>query len=242
MDIIKGRTLMAVLTGTSLALSSPVFGYEAGAVSDGGSISGTILLAGDAPAPKAKAIEVTKDVNVCGKTQKYDESLVVDENKGVKNVVVSITEIASGKEWAASEPLDQKECVYTPHIVLTPADAELEILNNDGILHNIHTYSEANPAFNQAQPKFKKKLKKTFASPEYIKVTCDAHNWMTGWIVVMDHPYYAVTNEAGSFTLTDVPAGEYELKIWHETLGESMQTVTVEAGGEASVTAEFTQS
>ena len=241
MGIIKGRTTLAVLAGASLAWASPAFGYEAGAVSDGGSISGTIILAGDEiPAPKA--IEATKDVNVCGKTQKYDESLVVGENKGVKNVVVSITEMASGKEWAASEPLDQQECVYTPHVVLTPAGAELEILNNDGILHNIHTYSEANPAFNQAQPKFKKKLKKTFASPEYIKVTCDAHNWMTGWIVVMDHPYYAVTDETGSFTLADVPAGEYEIKIWHETLGESMQTVTVDAGGEASVTAELTQS
>lgn len=234
------KTYTALAAGVSLALAAPTFGYDAGGVSNGGSINGTITFAGDAPGPKP--VEVTKDVSVCGKTQKYDEGLIVGDNKGVKNVVVSITDIASGKEWTASQPLDQKECVYTPHVVLTPAGAELEILNNDGILHNIHTYSEANPAFNQAQPKFKKKLKKTFANHEYIRVTCDAHNWMIGWIVVMDHPYYAVTDASGSFSLGDVPAGEYELKIWHETLGETTQAVTVEAGGEASVAVELSQS
>ena len=138
--------------------------------------------------------------------------------------------------------LDQKECVYTPHIVLTPAGSELEILNNDGILHNIHTYSEANPAFNQAQPKFKKKLKKKFDQPEVVRVECDAHGWMRGWIVVMEHPYYAVTDGEGKFSLSDVPAGEYEVKIWHETLGETMQNVTVEAGGDASLAVELSQS
>ena len=233
------KTFIALVVGVSLPVASIAFGYSAGAVSNGGSISGTITFAGDAPAPTP--IEATKDAKVCGKTQKFEESLVVGDNKGVKNVVVSITGIESGKDFDAGDKLDQKECVYTPHIVLTPAGENLEILNNDGILHNIHTYSEANPAFNQAQPKFKKKLKKKFDKPEYVKVTCDAHNWMTGWIVVMDHPYYAVTDASGNFSMSDVPAGEYEVKIWHETLGETTQKVTVEAGGDASVSAELSQ-
>ena len=240
MRIMNSKTVMALVVGASLSLASVALGYDVGAVSDGGSISGTITFAGDAP--EVKPVEVTKDTKVCAQTQKYDESLVVGENKGIKNAVVSIANISNGKDFGEAMVLDQKECVYTPHIVLTPAGSELEILNNDGILHNIHTYSEANPAFNQAQPKFKKKLKKKFDQPEVVRVECDAHGWMKGWIVVMDHPYYAVTDGEGKFSLSDVPAGEYEVKIWHETLGETMQKVTVEAGGAASLAVELSES
>ena len=240
MRIMNGKTLIALIVGASLPLASVALGYDAGAVSNGGSISGIITFAGDAP--EAAPIEATKDAKVCAKLQKYDESLVVGDNKGIKNTVVSIVNISSGKDFGDAMALDQKECVYTPHIVLTQAGADLEILNNDGILHNIHTYSEANAAFNQAQPKFKKKLKKKFEKPEVVRVECDTHGWMKGWIIVMDHPYYAVTDEAGAFSMTDVPVGEYELKIWHETLGETMQKVTVESGGEASVAVELSQS
>ena len=240
MRIMNSKTVIALVVGASLSLASVALGYDAGAVSNGGSISGTITFAGDAP--EVKPVEVTKDTKVCAQTQKYDESLVVGENKGIKNAVVSISNISNGKDFGEAMVLDQKECVYTPHIVLTPAGSELEILNNDGILHNIHTYSEANPAFNQAQPKFKKKLKKKFDQPEVVRVECDAHGWMKGWIVVMEHPYYAVTDGEGKFSLGDVPAGEYEIKIWHETLGETMQKVTVEAGGDASLAVELSQS
>ncbi len=240
MPIMNSKTVLSLVAGASLSLASVALGYDAGAVSNGGSISGTITFAGDAP--EATVIEVTKDTKVCAQTQKYDESLVVGENKGIKNAVVSISNISNGKDFGEAMVLDQKECVYTPHIVLTPAGSELEILNNDGILHNIHTYSEANPAFNQAQPKFKKKLKKKFDQPEVVRVECDAHGWMKGWIVVMEHPYYAVTDGEGKFSLGDVPAGEYEVKIWHETLGETMQKVTVESGGDASLAVELSQS
>lgn len=240
MRMMNSKTVLALVVGASLSFASVALGYDAGAVSNGGSISGTITFAGDAP--EVKPVEVTKDTKVCAQTQKYDESLVVGENKGIKNAVVSIANISNGKDFGEAMVLDQKECVYTPHIVLTPAGSELEILNNDGILHNIHTYSEANPAFNQAQPKFKKKLKKKFDQPEVVRVECDAHGWMKGWIVVMDHPYYAVTDGEGKFSLSDVPAGEYEVKIWHETLGEAMQKVTVEAGGDASLAVELSQS
>ena len=240
MSIMSVKTLVALVVGASLPLAAVAWSYDAGAVSGGGSISGTVKFAGTAPQPKP--IEVTKDADVCAKTPKFDESLVVGEGNGLKNVVVSITSISSGKEFGDAMALDQKECLYTPHITLTQVGADLEILNNDGILHNIHSYSEANPAFNQAQPKFRKKLKKKFEEPEVVRVECDAHGWMKGWIVVMEHPYYAVSDGSGAFTLTDVPAGEYEVKFWHETLGEAMQNVTVEAGGEVSVSVEMSQS
>ena len=230
---------VAVLSIPVLTLSS-AWGYEGGAVSNGGTIAGTVKFAGEAPA--LAQIEVTKDTAVCGQTEKFDEALVVGDGNGVKNVVVSIANIEKGKAQAAEGgTLDQKECIYTPRVVLSPAGADLNILNNDGILHNIHTYSEANPSINKAQPKFRKKMTQNFAQSETIRVECDAHSWMKGWLVVTDHPYYAVTDASGAFELADVPAGSYTLRIWHETLGEMTQDVTVEAGGAASVALEMAQ-
>jgi plastocyanin len=221
---------------TLTAGSFPAAAYEGGAVANGGSISGVVKFKGTAPA--AKQLEATKDVQVCGKHKIMDESLVVGADGGLANAVVSITNIAKGKPMDKASPvLDQVGCQYKPHVLAFPAGAEVQIQNSDGILHNIHTYSQANPSINRAQPKFKKVLKETFAKPENIKVTCDAHNWMTGWYAVQYNPYYAVTDAAGAFKLTDVPAGEYELKVWHETLGESTQKVTVGAG--AAATANF---
>lgn len=230
--ILTGLVSLVALTWSSM----PAAGYDAAPVANGGSISGVVKFKGTAPAPKE--LEVTKDKQVCGKHKIIDESLVVDAGGGVKNAVVSITNITKGKPMDAATPeFDQNGCVYLPRVQIFPAGSEVQIKNSDGILHNIHTYSEKNPSINRAQPKFKKVLKETFKAPETIKVTCDAHNWMQGWFVVQEHPYYAVSAANGEFKLTDVPPGDYELKVWHETLGESTQKVTVGAG--AAATANF---
>ena len=218
---------------------SRAWSYEVIEVKDGGAISGAVKFVGETP-PLQKT-GVTKDVDVCGKTEKFDEALIVGSDRGIQNVVVSIINIQKGKAKTVAGVLDQKECIYTPRVVLTPAGEELSILNSDGILHNIHTYSTANPTINKAQPKFRKRLKQAFEHPETIKVTCDAHNWMIGWLVVTDHPYYALTDASGAFTLSDVPAGDYELKFWHETLGEMTQQVSVQPNKETTVLVEMTK-
>ena len=231
--------VLAVLSIPVLALSS-AWAYESGEVSNGGKISGMVKFVGEAPA--LAKIETTKDVDVCGKTEKFDEVLVVGDGNGVKNVVVSIANIEKGKAQASEgSTLDQKECIYTPRVVLSPAGSDLTILNNDGILHNIHTYSEVNPSINKAQPKFRKRMKQKFEQAETIRLECDAHSWMKGWLVVTDHPYYVVTDASGAFELADVPAGSYTLRFWHETLGEMTQDVMLEAGGSASVAVEMAQ-
>lgn len=231
-----GRVVVGV--GLQLCTLAGAWGYEVVAVADGGTISGEVKFAGDPPTP-AK-VEVTKDQEVCGKTEKIDESLVVSANKGIKNVVVSISGMQKGKKLPdQGAVLDQKDCRYAPHVVLTPAGAEMSILNSDGILHNIHSYSTKNPPFNKAQPKFRKEIKEKFAEPENVKLTCDAHGWMSGWVVVMDHPYYTVTNDDGTFTLSEVPPGEYELKFWHETLGEMVRKVAVKPKEETKVVVEM---
>ena len=223
--ILAAAALFAVTTATADA-------YTGGDVKDAGTISGSVALEGAAPAPKK--IEVTKDQTVCGK-EKEEESLVVKDGK-IANAIVSITDIQTGKKLdTADVVLDQKGCHYAPHVLLVPAGANVKILNSDGILHNIHTYSEKNPAINMAQPKFKKEISTKFEKPENVKLTCDAHGWMTGVAVVMDHPYYVKTDESGAFKLTDVPAGEYTVKVWHEKLGEKTEKVKVEAGKDAAV-------
>jgi len=225
----------AVLLAASV---SPTFGYEAGAVSGGGSISGVVKFKGAPPA--AAPLDVNKDKEVCATTPKKNPELVVGADGGIQYAVVSITNIQKGKAFEATPPVvDQKGCEYLPHVMLAKAGADVEILNSDGILHNIHSISKANAPVNIAQPKFKKKVTAKFDKPETVKLTCDVHNWMQGWVVVQEHPYYAVTDPAGSFKLTDVPPGDYELKVWHEKLGETTQKVSVQGGQDTKVTFEL---
>ncbi len=221
-----GAIMGLILGSVSLALAQ-----------DAGSISGKITLAGEPPAKKK--LDVTKDKEVCAKVEHFDESLVVGSDKGVANVVVTVVGAKGGKFASQKVELDQKGCKYTPRVVVVPTTGQLDILNSDGILHNIHTYSTTNPSINKAQPKFKKVLTEKFAKPEIIKAACDAHAWMTGWIVATDHPFVAVTDEKGSFTIKDVPPGNYKVEIWHETLGKQVKDVSVKAKEGAKLTVEL---
>lgn len=215
--------LLLVLTSVRVAS-----GYETIVVQNSGTIEGTVTYNGILPA--LEKVEISKDQEICGQTEKVNEKLLVGKNRGLQNVVVSIVDIGKGKAFEeATAVLDQRDCRYTPHVVLVPNEKPLRILNNDGILHSVRTHSSKNPAFHKAQSKFKKEMVETFGQAEFIQVSCDVHSWMSGWIVVQEHPYFAVTNESGEFHLTRVPAGTYQLRFQHEFLGEQLLTVTVTA-------------
>lgn len=232
------RVLSTITIAALLALPGAALGYEAGPVTNGGSISGTVKYKGTPP-PREK-LEVNKDKEVCAVTPKLSDALVVGPDGGIEYAVVSIVGIKKGKPFAKdTSVLDQKGCEYIPHVVQLKAGGQLEIKNSDGILHNIHTYSEKNPPVNRAQPKFKKTIKETFEKPEMIRLTCDVHGWMSGWLAVEDNPYVAVTDEKGAFSLTDVPPGDYELKVWQEKLGQTTQKVTVQPGADSKVNFEL---
>ena len=205
----------------------------------GGRITGRVLFTG-APRPP-RPIQVTKDHAVCGARAHTDESLLLGPDGGVRYAVVSVGPIPAGAAWPESPTptLDQKGCWFNPHVLLVPAGSTIDVVNSDGILHNIHTYPKRNPPTNQAQPKFKKVLNLTFQEPDTVQVKCDVHSWMNAWIVVAPHPYHAVTDENGAFSLSGVPPGTYTLTVWHESLGTREQPITAAAGESSETTITF---
>jgi len=223
---------LAVLAAgcAAIAIGFGVAAYQA-AADNGGTISGTVKYDGTPPAPKK--VEVTKDKEVCALKPHFDEDLLVSSGGGIANAVVVLKD-AKGTVKPEEVKFDQKGCDYLPHVLAFPAGSTVDIMNDDGILHNIHTYSKVNPPFNMAQPKFKKEIQQKIEKPEVIKVSCDAHGWMHGWWYVTDTPYYAVTDDNGNFTIKDVPPGNYTIEVWQEKLGTEDQKVDVKAGATAT--------
>ena len=221
--------------GTGVESSGGGAGYTKVEVTDGGRITGRVVFDGTAPGPKV--VKVTKDRAVCAATEHTTETLVVGEDGGVLNAVVSIVSIDRGKPFPAGDTptLDQRGCWFYPHVQVMPAGGSIEVVNSDGILHNIHTYPKNNRPINVAQPKFKRVITQSFAEPDIVRVGCDVHTWMNAWIVVTAHPYHAVTDVDGSFLLDQVPPGSYTLGVWHETLGERTRPATVSPGDTAEV-------
>jgi len=199
----------------------------------GGTIEAAVTYAG---APVVEKLKVNKDTEKCG-TEAVIEKVVVGPNKGLANAVVSVPG-AKGAPKAMKATVDQHGCKFVPHVVaMTPGEVELK--NSDDILHNIHTYSTANPSINKAQPKFKKLMTEKFEKPEIIKLTCDVHSWMLGWVAVMPNPFFGVTDANGVAKIENVPPGKYTVEAWHETLGKQTKEVEVKAGQTAKVAIEM---
>ncbi|MHB8418638.1 MAG: carboxypeptidase regulatory-like domain-containing protein [Myxococcales bacterium] len=211
-------------------------GYTVAAVTNGGTISGKVTLMG--AKPKLEPEKRNKDPKVCGTTGP-NETLIVGAGNGVKNAVVALTDIHSGKKLVpADATLDQSKCSYIPHVQAVPVGTNLVVINSDGVLHNVHATETAVTVFNYAMPiKGQKTPPKKLDKAGLISLKCDVHGWMNGAIAVEDNPYFAVTGDDGSFTLADVPPGSYTVQVWHERLGTQDQKVTVAAGGKA--TADF---
>ena len=195
-----------------------------------GSIIGTITFEGKAPKMKPLKLDADPICVVNNEIAPKKEWLILDENKGVKNALVFITEGLNIDYSPPEEPvvIDQKGCIYSPHVVGIMAGQQLDILNNDGTLHNIHALPKVNKEFNKAQPRSKKKLSVKFEKPEApFKVKCDVHPWMGAYIGVFDHPCFAVSGDDGTYIISDLKPGEYVIEAWHEKLGSQTANVTV---------------
>lgn len=201
------------------------------AVLASGSVSGIIKF--DDNYPKTKRIRVSKDNEICGNIKKSKQFIVNRENKGLKNVLVTIEGVKGGKKPSPVEAIsvEQTGCSYSPHFQVAELGADgikLTVINKDGILHNIHSYLGKKTLFNVAQPKYKKRLSKKLTEPGVVKFKCDVHNWMEAYVVVLkDQPYYSVTDVDGRFSIDGIPPGTYTVKAWHEALGNMEKTVEI---------------
>lgn len=204
----------------------------------GGEIQGRVVLVGDMPA--AKKIPITIDQYVCG-TEQMMGDLIVSAAREVRNVVVWLENPPAGAPsapLAAVTPMDQKECVFVPRVAVVPASGTVQFLNSDRLLHNLHSVSRENASFNRTQPK-DRTIPITFAKPEIVRIDCDLHSWMRGWVVVAPHPFYALTDAQGRFKLDNLPPGQYTVRVWHERLGEASRPITVPPTGPAPLTIEL---
>ncbi|HZC24327.1 MAG TPA: carboxypeptidase regulatory-like domain-containing protein [Candidatus Binatia bacterium] len=198
----------------------------------GAAVHGTVRLNGKVP--PAKMISMSADP-ACAKLHPSPvvaQEVMADAKGDLENVIVFVSDGLGDRTFdPPSQPVvvEQKGCMYEPHVLAVRANQTLEVVNDDRTSHNIHPVPANNREWNKAEPPGSK-MDETFAREEVaIPVKCNVHPWMRGYIAVFKHPYFAVTGKDGTFDLSNLPPGTYTIKAWHEKLGTSTQTVTIGA-------------
>jgi len=193
--------------------------YTVVTVKDPGTITGTVRWTG--PIPKIPRLPITKNADTCDpESHKVRdlERLLINSDGDVANAVVYLKDITTGKAMdlpEARQHLDQKSCRYIPHIMLVPQGGNLEIKNSDPVLHTVHMMGAASN--NVPFPFQNHFIPVVMRTNGVVDLKCNAgHVWMNAQVLVVKHPYYAVTDQYGFFKLTDVPPGTYEIEAWHE--------------------------
>jgi plastocyanin len=208
--------------------------------SHGGTITGHVTLAGKPPGNPIIRMGVDpKCADLNAGRQVIQESARVTRDGSVANVFVRL-EGSFPPAPVPSTPvvIDQRSCVYAPRVVGVRVGQKLQIRNDDDLLHNVHSSSSGSNSFDVGQPKQGAVFEFTPRAPEVmVKLGCDVHRWMIAYAAVMPHPYFAVTDASGRFSIANVPPGTYTMKTWHEQFGELTQRVRVSAGG--AVAADF---
>ena len=210
--MIKNKLILLVLSTTLLL---------------GSEITGKVQY--DGKVPRAKKLNMNADP-ICGKSHEgpvFNESFKVNDEKFMENVIVWVNNPKhSAKIPDTPIELDQVGCQYIPHVTGIMKGQELMIKNSDKTLHNIHSMSEVNSAFNFAMPaKSDPSMKKFNENEDPFYIKCDVHPWMKSWVIVLDHPFWGVTDADGNYTinLNGLEAGDYELCFWHEKWDKSMK-------------------
>jgi Carboxypeptidase regulatory-like domain len=213
------RCLLLVCPVALATFAAAQDGYKVISVTDGGTISGSVKWSG--PAPRELDFPVTKDPQICdpeGKKSVSLERLIVGPQGGVANTIVYLKNISAGKALELPEQrrhLDQKRCRYIPHILLVPQSAALQMQSSDATLHTVHMDGAA--SFNLPFPFTGQITSRNMSTPGLVNLRCNGgHVWMNAEMMVVQHPYYAVTDESGRFEFSDVPAGTYQIVAWHE--------------------------
>jgi len=209
-------------------ISASAVAYDVITVSGGGAIEGKVVYQGSVP---IKKIIPTKDKEVCG-SPRDEPQIRVGADNGVQDAVVYLKEVPKGKAWGAADKtpvLDQEHCTFRPAVqVIRPG--KIDILNSDPVLHNTHGFYGRRTAFNLALPNKGVKITSELPRPGLVRVECDAHGWMLAHVFVADSPYYALTGQNGTFSISDIPPGNYTLVTSQTYAGDTETPVTVKAG------------
>ena len=230
---------VGIIAGLWLGMSPRFLFAVAGG---GGTITGTVKFSGIPPPPTPINFGAEKQCAlVHGTTPPKVEDVVINSNGTVRDVLIYVTGEAPGQYAAPTEPLvfEQRGCLFVPHVGAVMVGQPVEVRNDDSILHNVRAQSKLGQSFNIAQPTQGMKMTKKLLKPEIgIPLKCDVHFWMTGYLHVLAHPFFAVTGPDGVFTIKGLPAGTYTLEAWHGKLGIKQMAVTV--NGDESQSVEFT--
>jgi hypothetical protein len=212
-------SLFAALSLVSTRNSAAQSNYQVVPVDDAGTITGTVKWSG--AVPHALTFPITKDAAVCDPdSHKHTdlERLIVGSDNGVANTIVFLKGVSRGKAMDIPQPrrfLNQKQCRYEPHVLLVPASTGLEMKSSDPVLHTVHMDGAA--TYNLPFPFTNQVVSRPMNTPGVVNLKCNGgHVWMNAEVMVVSHPYYAVTDENGKFKLTGVPPGQYEIVAWHE--------------------------
>jgi hypothetical protein len=252
-----GLILLVIIIATSVILSCKPKRKTGGGDDDGGdqkkpkyvskadegTISGVIKF--DGTPPERKQIDMSQDANCATASgDKLADDTVIDNGK-LENVFVYVTGGPADKFdfGIPSEPavLDQVGCRYTPRVLGIQTGQMLRVLNSDKTTHNVHPSPKKNAEWNQVQTANGAPIEKKFLKPEaLIPVKCNQHPWMLAHVGVLDHPFYAVSGKDGSYTVKNLPPGDYTLTAFHETLGQKTQKITV--GAKEAKTQDFSYS
>jgi hypothetical protein len=208
-----------------------------------GSLAGTIRFTGKRPA--RKLIDMSDDP-ACVEAhhgKAYDESIVVNPNHTLANVFVYVKSGLEGKKFQVpSEPvtIDQRGCWFRPRVIGIQTGQILKVINSDPVTHNIHPQAQVNREWNHSQGQGDPPIERKFTHPEVmIPVKCNIHSWMHAYIGVVDNPYFAVSGSDGTFSIANLPPGDYVIGAWQEKLGTQEQKVTVSPSAKATVNFSF---
>jgi plastocyanin len=206
---------LALVVGLGLSgVARPSTTYVEVPVPDGGVLIGRVRFAGEPP--KGESLTVRKNTDVCGE-HKPSQALVLGPTNGVKGTIVSLEGVERGKRAPGFE-LDNARCLFVPHVSAVMVGAKVRIRNSDPILHSTHGFLDRLTVFNIALPTKDQSVDITqrFKKPGVVEVVCDAHTHMRAWIVVREHPYFAVSDDKGQFRIDEIPPGRYRVTAWHE--------------------------
>jgi hypothetical protein len=239
----QGRLILSTTLAVLVAGLGGVHSPAAGAQARGGTIKGRVRLTGKSPGNAVIRMGVDP---MCGKLnagkQVVQEQVVVSADGGLANAFVRL-QGSFPRTTPPTQPvtIDQRACFYVPRVVGAQVGQGLQVRNSDPMLHNVHSLSVGGNAFNVGQPSagmvytFQLKQEEVM-----LQLKCDVHRWMTAYIGVVSHPYFAVSGTGGTFEIANVPVGMYTVQTWHERYGTLTRPVRVTAGATAIVDVAYT--